>query len=35
MPVGGFKQSGGGREHGPDGLDPYPETKSVFTKLAF
>ena len=31
MPAGGYKQSGWGREHGPDGLDPYLETKSVFT----
>ncbi|HEX5193805.1 MAG TPA: aldehyde dehydrogenase family protein [Solirubrobacteraceae bacterium] len=33
MPTGGFKQSGWGRELGPDGLDAYLETKSVFTKL--
>jgi phenylacetaldehyde dehydrogenase len=35
LPSGGFKQSGWGREHGPDGLAPYLEYKSVFTKLAF
>lgn len=29
MPTGGFKQSGWGRELGPDGLDGYLETKSV------
>jgi phenylacetaldehyde dehydrogenase len=28
-PFGGFKQSGWGREHGPDGLSPYLETKSI------
>ena len=33
MPTGGYKQSGWGRELGPDGLDPYLETKSVFTAL--
>jgi phenylacetaldehyde dehydrogenase len=32
MPTGGFKQSGWGRELGPDGLDAYLETKSVFTR---
>jgi hypothetical protein len=26
---------GWGCEHGPAGLDPHPEHKSVFTKLAF
>lgn len=35
LPSGGFKQSGVGREHGPDGLDPYLETKSVFTRMEF
>jgi phenylacetaldehyde dehydrogenase len=35
FPSGGFKQSGLGREHGPNGLDPYLEEKSVFTKIAF
>jgi len=33
MPTGGFKQSGWGRELGPDGLDIYLEAKSVFTLL--
>ena len=33
MPTGGFKQSGWGRELGPDGLDLFLETSSVFTKL--
>jgi phenylacetaldehyde dehydrogenase len=33
MPSGGYKQSGWGREHGPDGLAPYLETKSVFTRI--
>ncbi|GAF48136.1 aldehyde dehydrogenase family protein [Rhodococcus wratislaviensis] len=33
LPTGGFKQSGWGREHGPNGLDPYLEEKSVFTKI--
>jgi len=35
FPSGGFKQSGWGREHGPDALDPYLEEKSVFTKIPF
>lgn len=30
MPTGGFKQSGWGRELGPEGLEPYLEDKSVF-----
>ncbi|WP_197054280.1 aldehyde dehydrogenase family protein [Sphingomonas sp. 37zxx] len=30
MPFGGFKESGLGRELGPDALDPYTETKSVW-----
>jgi phenylacetaldehyde dehydrogenase len=34
MPTGGFKQSGWGRELGPNGLDAYLETSSVFTKLS-
>jgi phenylacetaldehyde dehydrogenase len=34
MPGGGFKQSGWGRENGPDAMDPYLEVKSVFTSLA-
>jgi aldehyde dehydrogenase (NAD+) len=32
-PFGGYKQSGMGRELGPDGLEPYLETKSVSIKL--
>lgn len=33
LPSGGYKQSGWGREHGPDGLSPYLENKSIFLKL--
>lgn len=33
MPTGGFRESGWGRELGPEGLDAYLEAKSVFTKL--
>ena len=33
MPFGGFKESGWGRELGPDGLDAYLEKKSVFVQL--
>jgi phenylacetaldehyde dehydrogenase len=33
MPAGGFKESGWGRELGPEGLDPYLEKKSVLTLL--
>jgi phenylacetaldehyde dehydrogenase len=33
MPFGGFKQSGWGREHGPDAIDMYLETKAVCTLL--
>jgi len=33
MPTGGFKQSGWGRELGPDGLDAYLETKSVLVAV--
>ena len=33
MPTGGYKESGWGRELGPEGVDPYLETKSVFTLL--
>jgi acyl-CoA reductase-like NAD-dependent aldehyde dehydrogenase len=29
-PFGGFKQSGFGRELGPDALDAFTETKNVF-----
>lgn len=32
-PFGGYKQSGIGRELGPDGLEPYLETKAVSIKL--
>ena len=34
MPFGGFKQSGWGREHGPDAINMYLETKSVCTLLS-
>ncbi|WP_433598314.1 aldehyde dehydrogenase family protein [Nocardia sp. CA-135953] len=30
IPFGGFKASGTGREFGPEGIDPYVETKAVF-----
>ncbi|TDC72419.1 aldehyde dehydrogenase family protein [Micromonospora sp. KC606] len=30
LPFGGYKQSGYGREHGPEALDSYLQTKSVF-----
>ncbi|WP_233556209.1 aldehyde dehydrogenase family protein [Noviherbaspirillum sedimenti] len=33
MPFGGFRQSGWGREHGIEGIEPYLETKSVYTML--
>jgi phenylacetaldehyde dehydrogenase len=33
MPGGGYKQSGWGRENGPDGVEPYLEVKSVFTLI--
>jgi phenylacetaldehyde dehydrogenase len=33
MPTGGFKESGWGRELGPEGLDLFLESTSVFTKL--
>jgi phenylacetaldehyde dehydrogenase len=32
MPTGGFKQSGWGRELGPEGLDLFLETTSVFAR---
>ena len=34
MPVGGYKQSGIGRENGPETLRHYTQTKSVFVNLA-
>ena len=33
VPLGGYKQSGVGRENGRDGLELYLQTKSVFTTL--
>lgn len=33
VPLGGYKQSGIGRENGRDGLELYLQTKSVFTTL--
>ncbi|HKS45953.1 MAG TPA: aldehyde dehydrogenase family protein [Amycolatopsis sp.] len=33
MPFGGYKQSGYGRENGPEGLDEYLQTKSVVIAL--
>jgi acyl-CoA reductase-like NAD-dependent aldehyde dehydrogenase len=30
LPFGGYGQSGHGREHGPEALDEYLQTKSVF-----
>ncbi|MYX46357.1 aldehyde dehydrogenase family protein [Streptomyces sp. SID89] len=33
MPVGGYKQSGWGRENGPEAMEEYLETKSVVTRL--
>lgn len=33
VPLGGYKQSGVGRENGKDGLELYLQTKSVFTSL--
>lgn len=33
VPLGGFKQSGIGRENGRDGLELYLQTKSVFTTI--
>ncbi|HLY58223.1 MAG TPA: aldehyde dehydrogenase family protein, partial [Stellaceae bacterium] len=34
LPGGGYKQSGWGREMGPDGLEAYLQTKSVFAALS-
>ena len=33
MPVGGFKESGIGRENGPETLKSYTQIKSVFIRL--
>jgi phenylacetaldehyde dehydrogenase len=33
MPIGGFRQSGWGREHGREGLMIYTESKSVMVRL--
>ena len=33
MPVGGFKQSGWGREYGRVGVEEYMQSKSVFAEL--
>jgi acyl-CoA reductase-like NAD-dependent aldehyde dehydrogenase len=33
LPFGGYKQSGYGREHGPEAMDGYLQTKSVFVPL--
>jgi len=33
LPFGGFKQSGFGRDLGPEALDGYLETKSVWIDL--
>ncbi|MFD6460234.1 aldehyde dehydrogenase family protein [Streptomyces roseolus] len=33
MPIGGYKQSGWGRENGPEAVEEYLETKSVVTLL--
>lgn len=33
LPFGGFKQSGWGRENGPEGIDAFLEKKSVYVKL--
>lgn len=34
MPVGGYKQSGIGRENGPETLNSYTQTKSVYISLS-
>ena len=33
MPIGGYKQSGWGREHGLEGLHIYMETKSIMARM--
>ena len=33
LPFGGFKQSGWGRENGPEGMDAYLEKKAVYVRL--
>lgn len=33
LPVGGYKQSGWGKEYGIDGIDAYMSTKCVYTQL--
>jgi phenylacetaldehyde dehydrogenase len=33
LPMGGYKQSGWGREYGLEGLEEFLETKAVFTRL--
>jgi betaine-aldehyde dehydrogenase len=34
MPVGGYKQSGIGRENGIQTLDQYTQTKSIYVGMA-
>jgi acyl-CoA reductase-like NAD-dependent aldehyde dehydrogenase len=34
MPAGGYRQSGWGRESGPEALENYLETKSVVAQLS-
>jgi aldehyde dehydrogenase (NAD+) len=33
LPIGGYKQSGWGKEYGLDGIEAYMETKCVYTQL--